>query len=333
MSKPTFYRALPAYLGGKRRLTPYILSLLADVLPRERWGESVLLDPFCGGCSFALTAKAYGFQVIAGDIAERAVLVARALVTNSSRRLTRQDVEGLEIPLHNEDRGIAASHSPDVFTAEQAVWLDGALANAMTRTEPARSLLLLLIMKLALRCQPMSMLRGTDARAAGDGDFDLVSPRRLAHYLKARDLFTASSVWVVAEEVNAGVFGGRGRAIKGDAISVLTAEPADVVYLDPPYADTTSYSREYRVLDEMLGEVPDAGEVPGLEEIIQAAVNIPYLILSYGGPTATLSGLENMLGKQRPVLKAVAVPYTHLRSISRRPEHERFEYIIIAGTG
>ena len=31
----------------------------------------------------------------------------------------------------------------------------------------------------------MSMLRGTDARAAASGDYDRVSPRRLGHYLRS----------------------------------------------------------------------------------------------------------------------------------------------------
>ena len=57
------------------------------------------------------------------------------------------------------------------------------------RSRPGASSLLLII-KLVLRCQPMSMLRGTDARAAATGDYDRVSPRRLGHYLKAGELLT-----------------------------------------------------------------------------------------------------------------------------------------------
>ena len=74
--KLSLFRALPAYLGGKRRLCPIIFALLGEFLPRERWRASMFLDPFCGGGSVALFAKAQGFEVIASDAAERAAIVA-----------------------------------------------------------------------------------------------------------------------------------------------------------------------------------------------------------------------------------------------------------------
>lgn len=46
---PRFMAALPPYLGGKRRLVPLILALLAGVLPRAAWPATTLLDAFSGG--------------------------------------------------------------------------------------------------------------------------------------------------------------------------------------------------------------------------------------------------------------------------------------------
>ena len=60
-------------------------------MPRARWAQLQLLDPFCGGGAVALHAKALGFDVHACDIALRAVIPARALVANSKRKLTRSD--------------------------------------------------------------------------------------------------------------------------------------------------------------------------------------------------------------------------------------------------
>ena len=145
-----------------------------------------MLDPFSGGGAVALFAKAQGFSVVASDIAERAAVVTRAVVANSSVRLRREDV----LDLFREPDGsyprIAARQVPLAFSADQAEWLDRAMAGARRRSEPIRSLLLLVVIKVALRCQPMSRLTASDARAATSGDFDRVSPRRLGHYLRAQ---------------------------------------------------------------------------------------------------------------------------------------------------
>jgi len=326
------FGALPAYLGGKRRLCPLIFSLLSESLPRECWSASTLLDPFCGGGAVALYAKAQGLRVVASDAAERSAVVARALIANSSCHLRREDVLDLfRDPFEGYPR-TAVGHSPAVFTDQQAEWLDRALARSDRRGEPIRSLLRLLIIKVALRLQPMSMLRGTDARAAATGDYDKVSPRRLGHYLKARRLLTLEGVWSVAQEVNAGVFGGRGEAHQGDAREPIARTQADVLYLDPPYAGTTAYDKEYAVLDDILGDGAEFGLPPSLDELLEAASHIPLVLLSYGGPTVNLDSLIVQVRRHRPVRRALAIPYPHLGSIaSAAKTAENKEYIVVAG--
>lgn len=329
--KPDLFLSLPAYFGGKRRLCPLMFGVLREVLPRGRWPDSTFLDPFCGGGAVALFAKAQGFGVIASDIAERAAIVARALIANSTCRLRFEDVLDL---FREPDRAyprVTARYSPAVFSAIQAAWLDGALARANRRSEPVRSLLFLLIIKVALRCQPMSMLRGTDARAAATGDYDRVSPRRLGHYLKARRLLTPEGVWAVGQEVNAGVFGGRGEARKDDALAVIASTEADVVYLDPPYPGTTSYVKEYSVLDALLGDEPSGSAPPTVDDLLDAARHVRLLLLSYGGPTVTLEKLVARVGHHRPVRRALAIPYPHLGSIATKEKNATDkEYLILA---
>lgn len=81
------FEALPAYLGSKRRLVLLILALIRELLPRDRWSEATFLHPLCGSGAVALSAKAQGFAVVASDLAERAVITARALIGNSQVRL------------------------------------------------------------------------------------------------------------------------------------------------------------------------------------------------------------------------------------------------------
>lgn len=331
-SQPSFFRALPAYLGGKRRLCPLIFSLSAEQLPRRQWPESTLLDPFSSGGAVALYAKAQGFFVVASDLAERAAIVARALIANSSTRIGREDV----LDLFREPDGAypraVAREAPEVFSAAQAEWFDRALARARRRSEPTRSLLLLVAIKVALRCQPMSMLTATDARHAHAGDFDRVSPRRLGHYLRAQQgLLTVDAVWRLAEDVNAGVFGGRGAARQGDAREVIADSAADVLYLDPPYPGTSRYEREYAALDAALGDVPPERPPPTLEQLLDAARDIPLVVLSYGGPTVTLDELVESVNVHREVVRAVAIPYPHLRSIASKEKNDaNREFIVLA---
>lgn len=247
LAKPQFFRALPAYLGGKRRLRPLIFSLVAEQFPRTAWSGATFLDPFSGGGAASLYAKAQGFAVTASDLAERAAIVGRALIANSCVRLRHADVLDLFLEPSQPYAHTAAANVPDVLIPDQAAWLDGAVARAARRAEPVHSLLLLVAVRVALGCQPMSLLTASDARAAASGDLDHVSPRRLGHYPRAAGRLAPEAVWRGADGVNGGVFGGAGRAPCGDALDVIARADAGVLYLDPPYAGTSRYEREYAV--------------------------------------------------------------------------------------
>ena len=328
---PRFTSALPPYLGGKRLLCALIFALLAEVVPRARWAQLQLLDPFCGGGAVALYAKAMGFAVHASDIALRAVIPARALVANSQKKLTRGDVARLFMAPEGAYRRVASRYAPGPLPAGPAAWIDRAIARAGSRPEPVRSLLLLVIIKLTLRLQPMSVLDATDAAAASTGDFDRVSPRRLGHYLHAPEHFTPERVWQVAEQVNAGVIGGRGTAFQGDALDAIACSDAGVLYLDPPYAGTTGYTKTYAVLDELLGDDFPQDLAPSLDALLAAAAHIPTVVLSYGGPTADLEGLTALVGRYREVKRALEIPYAHLRSVAGEEKNrDNREYLVVA---
>ena len=72
-----FLDALPPYFGGKRKL----LDPVAKALPPPTEAR-VLVDAFLGGGSVSLWGKRRGYRVIANDIAERSVIVGRALIEN-----------------------------------------------------------------------------------------------------------------------------------------------------------------------------------------------------------------------------------------------------------
>ena len=210
-------RGLPAYLGGKRVLAPLIFALLSQHVERSAWSEKTFIDPFLGGGSVSLTAKALGFPVICNDLALRSAVVGRALIANSSVRLTEADVLVLlREPACAYRKTAQERFAPSVFSAAHACALDRALfwAGSDAFAEPKRSLARLLAIKWLLRVEPMSMLRGTDAKAAFSGDLDRVSSRRVGHYLRSFSLLEPWAWWRLAQEVNRGVSQAAARLIR-----------------------------------------------------------------------------------------------------------------------
>ncbi|GAF75848.1 unnamed protein product, partial [marine sediment metagenome] len=184
---------------------------------------------------------------------------------------------------------------------------------------------------------PMSMLRGTDARAAFEGDLDRVSSRRLGHYLKGSGLLTREAWLSLADEVNRGVFPGNGEAYQEDAFSFLERVRGDVVYVDPPYAGTTSYEREYAVLDDLLeGETrpisPFSRSTDLLPHLFQACQHIPVWVVSFNNAALDLAGLLDLIQPYRPNVRAVRIPYRHLGSISSVAKNAKNQEFIVVAT-
>ena len=338
---PSFFEALPAYLGGKRRLCPVVFALLAEVVDRHEWRRMTFVDAFLGGGSVSLQAKALGFRVVCNDLALRSAVVGRALIANNSVRLTQADVAALlQEPAGAFPRTAEETFCPAVFADEHARPIDRALYWLQSElfSEPRRSLLTLLLVKWMLRLQPMSMLRGTDARAAAGGDYDRVSPRRVGHYLHSRRLLAPSAWWQLAQQVNLGVFAGQGEAHQRDVFDFLRDVQGDVVYLDPPYPGTTAYEREYAVLDRLLeGHAYQrshfSGSTPPLEELFRACDHIPVWLVSLGNACVGLQELMADISRHRTVRRVLELPYRHLESIASETKNESNKEHIILATG
>ncbi len=330
------FRALPAYVGGKRRLCPLIFGLLSSVLPERDWPGLRFVDPFLGGGSVSLYAKARGCHVVANDLALRSVVIGQALLANSTRRISAADVAQLLTPSGCGDHQAEERFVPSVFSRPHAQLIDRALANLASFDEPLRSLATLLLIKWILRIQPMSMLRGTDARAAFEGDLDRVSPRRLRHYLESRGLLSLPAWLRLADDVNAGVFPGTGEVYQEDAHSFLAHAAGDVVYLDSPYPRTASYEHEYAVLDELLeGERRPVSAFSRSQDVLpsllDACANIPVWLISLNNAVLSLDELEDLVRPHRRYVRSIAVPYRHLGSIaSKEKNHANQEFIVLA---
>ena len=330
------FRSLPGYFGGKRRLCPLIFGPFSSVLPERGWPGLRFVDPFLGGGSVSLYAKARGFHVVANDLALRSAVIGRALLANNTRRISASDVAQLLRPSACGNHQAEERFVPSVFSRPHAQLIDRALANLRSFDEPLRSLATLLLIKWILRIQPMSMLRGTDALAAFEGDLDRVSPRRLRHYLESRELLSIGAWIRLADDVNAGVFPGAGEVHQEDALTFLARAAGDVVYLDPPYPRTTSYEHEYAVLDELLeGERRPVSAFSRSQDVLpsllDACQHIPVWLISLNNAVLSLDGLEALVRRHRRYVTSITVPYRHLGSIaSKEKNHANQEFIVLA---
>ena len=299
--------------------------------PASKWPDLHLLDPMCGGGALAIYAKAQGLAVSAADAAERAALVARALIANSTVQLSRPVVTAfLAAVAEAKPAGPVPAPVRARLAAAPARWFTAAVQVADTYPEPRRSLLRLVITKLFLRQFPLSLPAASDAPAAAAGDFDRLSPRRLGHYLQRRQGPTPAVVWHTAAVVNTGVIPGYGAAARADAITMITATEADVLVLDPPYPQTMEYADAYAPLDALLGAAP-VPEPPTLDDLLDAGRRAPWLLLTYGGPTAALDDVVARVERHRTVVTARAVPYRHLAAIASETKNAtNTELLLIA---
>lgn len=136
--------ALPPYLGGKRRLLPWIFKTLEKAAPRDTWHTLTFLDAFTGGGSVSLYAKAQGFrQIKSNDYSNRAQLIIQGLLENHHTLLSHEEVLLLTTPLDPEHSpGFVQTHfSPHVFSSRHAEALDRILVGIQRFQNPTKQAL------------------------------------------------------------------------------------------------------------------------------------------------------------------------------------------------
>jgi len=336
------FEALPPYFGGKRRLCPRIFREIARVHPRETWSSLRLVDPFLGGGSVSLYAKAQGFGVLCGDLAERSVIIGKALVENDSARLNEQDVLRLFVPVEGNRYLIEQNYVPDCFALASAQFLDNAFAVVeQVDDETKRSLLRLLLVKYIYWLRPHSKFSSPGAfnRPFAEERWDDIKAT-YKHAIAANATHPLPAVRALAKDINRAIARGSQpcRAMKGDALETIRAgDAAEVLYLDPPYSGTLSYEEEYRVLDEILGErhEPSAfSERDGLSHfasLLEQCASSPLWVISYGNAVADLDAVRASVERFRPT-RAVEIAYSHMNAVATQAKREaNREFIILAG--
>jgi len=336
------FEALPPYFGGKRRLCPRIFREIARVHPRETWPSLRLVDPFLGGGSVSLYAKAQGFGVLCGDLAERSVIIGEALIENDSVKLNQEDLLRLFVPAEGNRHLIEERYVPDCFAQASAQFLDNAFAVVeQVEDDTKRSLLRLLLVKYIYWLRPHSKFSSPGAfnRPFAEERWDDIKAT-YKHAIAANASHPLPAVRSLARYINRAVARGAQpcRATKGEALETIRAgEGAELLYLDPPYSGTLSYEEEYRVLDEILGErhEPSAfSQRNGLNHfasLLEQCGAYPLWVISYGNAVADLDAVRATVERFRPT-RAVEIAYSHMNAVATQAKREaNREFIILAG--
>jgi adenine-specific DNA methylase len=333
-------KALAPYLGSKGAL----IKRLAGHLPPPT-ASPRLLDVFCGSCAISLWAKRRGFAVKANDLADRAVLPAKALVANSRVRLGREDL----LRLFVEDDGappgfIEAVHGGHSLPVARCRFLDQAFGVARELREPLRSLTLFLLLRYV---QEVRGLPNWGARRIieqlDERHFEEIN----RNYLRDRLVRAANShplplLESLRAKINDGIFAGNGEAFQLDALEFLATNEGDVVVMDPPYASTSGYERSLKTLDSILaGRVVESTPsvfsgrrgIEALERLFEAARHIPYWLITYGNRVMSAEELQRMAEKHRRHVRVEIIRYAHFAGLASEASKERNREIVISAWG
>jgi adenine-specific DNA methylase len=333
-------KALPPYLGGKRRLLGHIFKHLPK--PTE---APVFVDAFLGGGSVSLMAKAKGYRVICNDIALRSYVVGKALIENNKLKLEESDLLRLFVPVQNRSDFITNNFTPDVLPKKHAEFLDNAMAVLNQNGTPKRWLLLLMIIKYILRLRPMGNFGAkTIMHQIEKADWELMNPNYVKDIINRKIYGHPKKILErLLKQINQGVFdnGRDNEAYQLDVFEFLSEiGSGDILYLDPPYAGTSSYERALYPLDcmisgEMLHSKPSVfsqnNAFEFLERLFAASQHIRIWVISYGNARIDLNQLTELIKKFKREVVVEEFKYVHLTGLSGDEHREKNrEYLIYA---
>ena len=336
------FDALPPYFGGKRKLCPRIFREVARVHPPETWSSLRLVDPFLGGGSVSLYAKAHGFGVLCGDVAQRSVIIGKALIENDGVSISDDDVLRLFVPAVDNRHLIETSYVPDCFAEATAKFLDNAFAAIdLVSDGMKRYLLRLLLIKYIYWMRPHSKFSSPGAfnRPFAEERWDDIKST-YKHAIRANASHPLPALQHLAKDINRAVARGAQscRAMQGQALETIRASAgADILYLDPPYGGTLSYEEEYRIIDEILGERHESSAFSGrdgldyLVALLAECQAHPLWVISYGNAVVDLQTVTTAIERFRPA-HAIEIAYSHMTAVATKEKREaNREFIILAG--
>jgi len=248
------FEALPSYLGGKRKLLAPIFREIARHIDVSEWPSLTFVDPFMGGGSVSLYAKARFKSVAANDLALRSALIGNAIIVNNRTKLRTADLllflKGVDSP-----DNFCVNELADVIPEFTGSVIDRGLAYADTLADGGkRAMLRLLAWRIACESRPGTSDSGSKdiVKRAMAGEINASGVTRATFSLRAPRF---ADLHRFATAMNGGVFLGDATFDQRDAVDFCAQTRGDVWFVDPPYCGDDRYASTYRGVDSAIARV------------------------------------------------------------------------------
>lgn len=223
------------YIGSKQKLIDWIWKNTPDEV------ESVF-DAFSGSAVVAYMYKSKGLQVFANDRLKYSYHAARALIENSSTKLSNDDIEIL-LAKNSEAGNFVHDNFKGIFFADGVhTIIDQIRANCDKLAGFKKDIALFALGKTCM------------SGKGGFGHFSAATEngKRQDSPDEFKDRFRKN-----AERINALVFDNNfeNKAYNSDINEILPKVKVDLAYFDPPYAtefSTTNYEKAYHFVEGLM---------------------------------------------------------------------------------
>lgn len=221
------------YIGSKQKLVDWIWKHTPEK------AQSVV-DAFSGSSAVAYMFKTKGMQVFANDRLRYCYHAARAIVENSSTRLSDEEIDRLLEDNPKADTFVQDNFKGLFFSAATKQVIDSVRANCDALSGYKKDIALFALGKTCASGGFGHFTSSTETGMRKD------SPEEFRSRLRKN-----------IERINALVFdnGKENKASQKDVNEFLPASKADLAYFDPPYAtefSTTNYEKAYHFVEGLM---------------------------------------------------------------------------------
>jgi len=221
------------YLGSKRNLLSWILQVVEQLTEIEPL--KTVLDPFSGSARVAHALKARGFQVIAGDYANYAYILAKALVESDARVYSPERIKPILDHLNSlpgEEGWFTETyaHKARFFQPFNAARIERIRKAIDVIVESDERLRAILLTSLILAADKVDSTTGLQMAFLKQWAPRSYNPLHLEY---------------------PPLLPGEGTALLGDVIDIVKEHEVDLLYLDPPY-NQHSYLANYHIWETLV---------------------------------------------------------------------------------
>ena len=188
------------------------------------------------------------------------------------------------------------NYCPKLFTTKIAEFVDNAFEVIKTyESEYKRNLLTLMLTRFIISTRPFghfSTLKYSQLIDQGKIE-EALSDRMYVNNNLRQIYHPYHQLKKIAKDINYGVManGQENKVTQGDVFDFIKNIKADILYMDPPYADTASYEESYNVLDNILDQKVEKPIVSNftkkdtldfIDKMLSESTHIPYWVISMG---------------------------------------------------